>query len=61
MILWHKEWSSMSVTGPKDGEPHRVGVPIADLTAGLRATIGICAAVRHKEQRSAANTLIYLF
>ena len=40
----------MSVTGPKDGEPHRVGVPIADLTAGLWATIGICAAVRHKEQ-----------
>ena len=31
----------MSVTGPKDGEPHRVGVPIADLTAGLWATIGI--------------------
>ncbi|PPR64001.1 MAG: Acetyl-CoA:oxalate CoA-transferase [Alphaproteobacteria bacterium MarineAlpha3_Bin7] len=40
----------MSVTGPKDGEPHRVGVPIADLTAGLWATIGICAAVRHKEK-----------
>ena len=40
----------MSVTGPKDGEPHRVGVPIADLTAGLWATIAICAAVRHKEQ-----------
>ena len=39
----------MSVTGPKDGEPHRVGVPIADLTAGLWATIAICAAVRHKE------------
>ena len=39
----------MSVTGPKGGEPHRVGVPIADLTAGLWATIAITAALRHRE------------
>ncbi len=39
----------MSITGPKDGEPHRVGVPIADLTAGLWAAIAINAALRHKE------------
>ena len=39
----------MSVTGPKDGEPHRVGVPIADLTAGLWAAIAINAALRHRE------------
>lgn len=39
----------MSITGPKGGEPHRVGVPIADLTAGLWATIAICAALRHRE------------
>ena len=38
----------MSITGPKDGEPHRVGVPIADLTAGLWAAIAINAALRHQ-------------
>ena len=38
----------MSITGPPDGEPHRVGVPIADLTAGLWAAIAINAALRHQ-------------
>ncbi|MFM1760014.1 MAG: hypothetical protein RLY75_1285, partial [Pseudomonadota bacterium] len=31
------------------GEPHRVGVPIADLTAGLWAALSINAALRHRE------------
>ncbi|MBT7954652.1 MAG: CoA transferase, partial [Rhodospirillaceae bacterium] len=39
----------MSITGEKGGEPQRVGVPIADLTAGLWATISINAALRHRE------------
>jgi len=39
----------MSLTGPMNGEPHRVGVPIADLTAGLWAAISINAALRHRE------------
>ena len=39
----------MSLTGPMGGEPHRVGVPIADLTAGLWAAISINAALRHRE------------
>ncbi|MCD6075963.1 MAG: CaiB [Rhodospirillales bacterium] len=39
----------MSVTGPMGGEPHRVGVPIADLTAGLWAALSINAALRHRE------------
>jgi crotonobetainyl-CoA:carnitine CoA-transferase CaiB-like acyl-CoA transferase len=39
----------MSITGPPGGEPHRVGVPIADLTAGLWAAISINAALRHRE------------
>lgn len=42
----------MSVTGHHDGEPGdgpmRVGVPIADITAGLYATIGVLAAVNHR-------------
>jgi crotonobetainyl-CoA:carnitine CoA-transferase CaiB-like acyl-CoA transferase len=39
----------MSVTGPAGGEPHRVGIPIADLTAGLWATLSINAALRYRE------------
>jgi len=39
----------MSITGPPGGEPHRVGIPIADLTAGLWAAISINAALRHRE------------
>ena len=39
----------MSITGERDGEPQRVGVPIADLTAGLWAAISINAALRHRE------------
>jgi len=43
----------MSVTGLRDGEPGagptRIGVPIADATAGLYATIGILAALQHRQ------------
>lgn len=39
----------MSLTGQPDGEPMKVGVPVADLFAGLYATIGILAALRHRE------------
>ena len=39
----------MSITGERDREPQRVGVPIADLTAGLWAAISINAALRHRE------------
>jgi crotonobetainyl-CoA:carnitine CoA-transferase CaiB-like acyl-CoA transferase len=43
----------MSVTGWPDGEPGggpmRVGVAIADICAGLNATIGILAALRHRD------------
>jgi CoA:oxalate CoA-transferase len=40
----------MSITGPRDGPPHRLPIPICDLTAGLQLTIGILAAVeaRHR-------------
>jgi crotonobetainyl-CoA:carnitine CoA-transferase CaiB-like acyl-CoA transferase len=39
----------MSVTGEPDGEPQKVGVPIADLFAGLYGCIGILAALRHRD------------
>jgi len=41
----------MSVTGNGPGQPLRVGVPIADLTAGLFGIIGVLAAL-HERARS---------
>jgi crotonobetainyl-CoA:carnitine CoA-transferase CaiB-like acyl-CoA transferase len=40
----------MSVTGAPDGPPMKVGVGIADVTTGLYATIGILAALRHRDE-----------
>ncbi|MCK8783865.1 CoA transferase [Roseomonas sp. NAR14] len=38
----------MSLTGEPDGQPQKVGIPVADVFAGLYGTIGILAALRHK-------------
>ncbi len=40
----------MSVTGEIDGDPQRVGSPIADLSAGLFACISILAALRVRDR-----------
>jgi len=40
----------MSITGPADREPQKVGVALVDVLAGLFATIGILAAVQHRER-----------
>ncbi|WP_043831105.1 CaiB/BaiF CoA transferase family protein [Muricoccus aerilatus] len=38
----------MSLTGEIDGEPQKVGIPVADLFAGLYGCIGVLAAVNHR-------------
>ncbi|MFC3124762.1 CaiB/BaiF CoA transferase family protein [Pseudoroseomonas globiformis] len=40
----------MSLTGEIEGEPQKVGIPVADLFAGLYGTIGVLAALRHKQE-----------
>lgn len=40
----------MSLTGPKDGEPYKIGVAYTDLLAGLYASNGIMAALYHREK-----------
>ena len=40
----------MSLTGEPDGLPMKVGIPVADVFAGLYGCIGILAALRHREQ-----------
>ena len=40
----------MSITGPADGEPTKVGVAVVDVITGLFATIGILAALAERER-----------
>ena len=40
----------MSITGPADGEPHKVGVAVTDLFTGLYASNAICAALLARER-----------
>ena len=40
----------MSLTGEPDGLPMKVGVPVADVFAGLYGCIGVLAALRHREK-----------
>jgi crotonobetainyl-CoA:carnitine CoA-transferase CaiB-like acyl-CoA transferase len=39
----------MSLTGDPDGQPQKVGIPLADLFAGLYGCIGVLAALRHRD------------
>ena len=39
----------MSLTGEPDGLPQKVGIPVADVFAGLYGCIGVLAALRHRE------------
>ena len=40
----------MSVTGEPDGAPQRAGVPVADIMAGMYASIAMCAALAHRAE-----------
>lgn len=40
----------MSLTGAPEGAPMKVGVGIADVMCGMYATVGILAALRHRDQ-----------
>jgi len=39
----------MSLTGDPDGEPYRAGISVFDVMSGMQATIGVLAALRHRE------------
>jgi crotonobetainyl-CoA:carnitine CoA-transferase CaiB-like acyl-CoA transferase len=47
----------MSITGPEQGEPYKVGVAIADITTGLFAATAILAAL-HERARSGRGQAI---
>ena len=44
------EGGLMSITGPVDGAPHKVGIAIVDITAGMYASHAILAALHHREK-----------
>lgn len=39
----------MSLTGPHDGPPYKVGLPVADIASGMFATLAIAAVARERE------------
>jgi crotonobetainyl-CoA:carnitine CoA-transferase CaiB-like acyl-CoA transferase len=43
------EGGFMGITGPEEGPPYRVGVPIIDITAGMFASTAILAALRARD------------
>lgn len=47
----------MSITGPEDGEPTRVGVAIVDLLAGHNATTAILAALFARERQKTGQRI----
>lgn len=44
------EGGLMSITGPVDGTPYKVGVAIVDITAGMYASHAILAALHHRDK-----------
>lgn len=45
----------MSLTGAPDGMPMKVGVGIADIMTGMYATVGVLAALRHRDRTGAGQ------
>jgi formyl-CoA transferase len=45
-VIVQAEGGMMGITGPEEGPPYRVGVPIVDITSGIFAVISILAALR---------------
>jgi crotonobetainyl-CoA:carnitine CoA-transferase CaiB-like acyl-CoA transferase len=48
----------MSLTGPQDGEPYRVGVAMVDVLAGLHALIGILAALNARNANGGKGQVV---
>jgi crotonobetainyl-CoA:carnitine CoA-transferase CaiB-like acyl-CoA transferase len=45
----------MSITGPPDGDPQKVGVALVDVIAGLFAAVGILAALQYRRDSGAGQ------
>jgi crotonobetainyl-CoA:carnitine CoA-transferase CaiB-like acyl-CoA transferase len=47
----------MSITGPVEGQPYKVGVAISDVIAGLFAASSLLAALRHAERTGQGQSI----
>lgn len=47
----------MSITGPEPDEPTKVGVALVDVITGLHATVGILAALHHRDETGEGQRL----
>lgn len=56
-VIAQAEAGTMSLTGEPAGEPMRFPTPMADMTTGLYATIGILAALQAREQTGRGQLL----
>jgi len=54
-LILQAEGGIMSVTGPEDGEPQKVGQAIADLTTGMFAAIGVLARLYERDRADDFN------
>jgi formyl-CoA transferase len=48
-LVIQAEGGMMGITGPEEGTPYRVGVPIVDIAAGMFAATAILAALRGRD------------
>lgn len=48
-VIIQAEGGMMAITGPAEGPPSRVGVPIVDITAGMFAATAVLAALRARD------------
>lgn len=56
-VIAQAESGTMSLTGEPDGEPMRFPTPMADMTTGLFATIGVLAALQARAQNGRGQLL----
>ena len=56
-VIAQAEAGTMSLTGEPDGAPMRFPTPMADMTTGLYATIGILAALQARSQSGCGQLL----
>jgi crotonobetainyl-CoA:carnitine CoA-transferase CaiB-like acyl-CoA transferase len=49
-FLAQAEGGMMSITGPGPDQPTKVGVAVSDVLTGLNATIGVLAALNHRDR-----------